>query len=150
MTKPRPPYSLVTFGGGDPKVTFRNFFFWRFLRGLVWMGLEGIFPFSSLFCAFLRFFCGDLPLFGAFLRFLALCPRTRANNCNLRRFHRTTEAIPRRPWKAEPFFASRPIKISIKKGTRGVRTRYDTVLLPFISTVRCPGRPVIPVPDLLL
>ena len=35
----------------------------------------------------------------------------------------------------------------IKKGTRGVRMRYDTVLLPFISIVRCPGRPVIPVPD---
>ena len=33
---------------------------------------------------------------------------------------------------------------------RGVRTRYDTVLLPFISIVRCPGRPVISVPDLYL
>ena len=27
-----------------------------------------------------------------------------------------------------------------------MRTRYDTVLLPFTSIVRCPGRPVIPVP----
>ena len=39
------------------------------------------------------------------------------------------------------------LKISIKKGTRRVRTRYDTVLLPFISIVRCPGRLVILVPD---
>ena len=64
-----------------------------------------------------------------------------------RGFHRTTEAIPRRHWKAKRFFASGPIEISIKKGTRGVHTRYDMVLLPFISIVRCPGRPVIPVPD---
>ena len=28
-----------------------------------------------------------------------------------------------------------------------MRTRYDTVLLPFIFIVGCPGRPVIPVPD---
>ena len=60
---------------------------------------------------------------------------TSTPNMTGRRFHRTTEALPRRPWKAKRFFASRPIKISIKKGTRGVRTRYDTVLFPFISIV---------------
>ena len=64
-----------------------------------------------------------------------------------RRFHRTTPAIPRRPWKSKSPFASRPLKTSIKKGTRGVRTRYDTVLPPFISDVRFPGRPVILVPE---
>ena len=32
-----------------------------------------------------------------------------------RRFHRTTEAIPRRPWKAKSPFASRPIQIGIKR-----------------------------------
>ena len=64
-----------------------------------------------------------------------------------RRFHRTTEMIPHRPWKAKSPFASRPIKISINKGTRGVRARYDAVLLPFISIVRSPGRPVILVPE---
>ena len=64
-----------------------------------------------------------------------------------RRFHHTTEVIPSRPWKAKSPFASRPMKISIKKGMWGVRTRYDTVLLPFISIVRCPGRLVIPAPE---
>ena len=66
-----------------------------------------------------------------------------------RRFHRTTEMIPHRPWKAKsPFaFGSKPIKISINKGTLGVRVRYDAVLLPFMSIVRRPGRPVIWVPD---
>ena len=33
------------------------------------------------------------------------------------------------------------------KGTQGVRARYDAELLPIISIVRCPGRPVISVPD---
>ena len=47
-----------------------------------------------------------------------------------RRFHRTMEVIPRRPWKSKSPFASRPIKTSINKGTRGVRVRYDTVLPP--------------------
>ena len=28
-----------------------------------------------------------------------------------------------------------------------MRTRYDTVLLPFISIVQCPGRPVMPFSD---
>ena len=60
-----------------------------------------------------------------------------------RRFHRTTEAIPRRPWKAKSPFAVIPIKISIEKVTRGVRTRYNSVLLPLISIVQCPGRPLI-------
>ena len=69
------------------------------------------------------FFCGDAKT---------------TPNMTGRRLHRTTEAIPRRPWKAQSPFASRHIRISIRKGTRGVRTRYDTVLLPFISIVRCP------------
>ena len=30
------------------------------------MGLEGVSPFSSLFCAFLRFFCGNLPFSALF------------------------------------------------------------------------------------
>ena len=55
-----------------------------------------------------------------------------------RRFHRTTEAIPRRPWKSTSPFASRPMKINIKRGTRGVRARYDVALPPFISIVRSP------------
>ena len=38
-------------------------------------------------------------------------------------------------------------KISRKKGTRGVRTRYDTVLFPLISIARCPGRPVVSTPE---
>ena len=62
-----------------------------------------------------------------------------------RRFHHTTEAIPCRLWKAKSPFASRPFKISIKDGTQGVRTRYNTLLLPIISIVWCPGRLVIPV-----
>ena len=49
--------------------------------------------------------------------------------------------------KAKKPLASIPLKISIKKDTRGVRTRYDTVLLPFNSIMRYPGHPVIPVPD---
>ena len=64
-------------------------------------------------------------------------------NMTGRRFHRTTEAIPRRPWKSKSPFASRPIYISIEKGMRGARARYDTVRLPFISIVRSPGRPFI-------
>ena len=64
-----------------------------------------------------------------------------------RRFHRTTEAIPRRPWKSKSPFASRPMKINTKEGTRGVRARYDAALPPFISVVRAPDRPVMSVPD---
>ena len=45
-----------------------------------------------------------------------------------RRFHRTTEVIPRRPWKSKSPFVSRPIKISIKqrgrKGCARGTTRY--------------------------
>ena len=41
------------------------------------------------------------------------------------------------------------MKISIEKGTRGVRARYDAALPPFISFVRSPGRPVILVSDRL-
>ena len=50
---------------------------------------------------------------------------TPAPNMTGRRFHCTTEVIPCRPWKSKSPFASRPIKISIKRGTRGVRVRYD-------------------------
>ena len=39
-----------------------------------------------------------------------------------RRFQRTTEVIPRRPWKSKNHFASRPIKIGINTGTvKGAR-----------------------------
>ena len=62
-------------------------------------------------------------------------------NMTGRRFHRTTEWIPRHSCKAKT-----PLLVTIKTGTRGVRMRYDTVLLPFISIVQCPCRPVIPVP----
>ena len=34
------------------------------------------------------------------------------------------------------------------KGTQGVRARYDAELPPIISIVRCPGRPVISVPEM--
>ena len=62
-----------------------------------------------------------------------------------RRFHCIMEAIPHRPWKAKsPLLPeSRPIRMSIKKGARGVCSRYDTVLLPFISIARCPDRPPV-------
>ena len=63
-------------------------------------------------------------------------------NMTGRRFHRITEVIPRRPWKSKSPFASRPIKISINKGTRGLHARYDRVLPPFIHIVGSPGRPV--------
>ena len=55
------------------------------------------------------------------------------------RFHRTTEAIPRRPWKSKSPFASGPMKISIKRGTRGGRgtTRY------FLHSFPSCGPPVI-------
>ena len=63
-----------------------------------------------------------------------------------RRFHRTAEVIPRRPWKSKNPFASRSTTISINKGTQGERTRYDAGLLPFISIVQSPGHPVISAP----
>ena len=65
---------------------------------------------------------------------------TRHRTLTGRRFHRTTEMIPCRPWKAKSTFASRPIKINLNKGTRGVRVRCDAVLLPFISIGRSPGK----------
>ena len=63
------------------------------------------------------------------------------------RFHRTTEVIPRRPWKSKSPLCSRPIRTSISKGTQGVRARDDAILLPFISILRSPCCPVIPVHD---
>ena len=73
-------------------------------------------------------------------------------NMTGRRFHRTTEAIPRRPWKAKRFFASRPVKISIKRVCEGCARGMPRhlKLLPLISIVGCPGRRVIPVPEILL
>ena len=79
-----------------------------------------------------------------------ICPR-RGGGCmptpNMtgRRFHRTTEVIPRRPWKSQSRFASRPIQLSINKGMRGARARarHDVALPPFISIVPSPGRPVV-------
>ena len=62
-------------------------------------------------------------------------------------FHRTTEVIPRRPWKSKSPFASRTIKTSKNTGTQGVHARYDAVLPPIISIIRSPGRPVILVPE---
>ena len=57
-----------------------------------------------------------------------------------------TEVIPRHPWKSKRLFGSKPVKVE-KKGTQGVRAKYNTVLPPFISIVRSPGRPVILVID---
>ena len=93
---------------------------------------------SSVCSSFRSSFCASLSADGA---------QISTPNMTGRRFHRTTEAIPRRPWKARSPFASRPIRISIKKGTRGMRTTYNTVLRPYISIVRCSSRPVIPVPE---
>ena len=70
-------------------------------------------------------------------------------NMTGQRFHRTTEVMPRRPWKSKSSFASRPIKISENTGTQRVRARYDEVLPPFISIVRSPGRTIILVPDMI-
>ena len=69
------------------------------------------------------------------------------NNMTGRRFHRTTEAIPRRPWKSKSPFAFRPMQISIKRWTRGVCARYDAVLPPLISVVCRSSSQVISVPD---
>ena len=77
----------------------------------------------------------------------ALLRRRSIPNMTGRMFHRTKEMIPRRPWKAKSPFASRPIRISINKGMRGVSVRYVAVLLPFISIIRSPGCPVILVPE---
>ena len=58
------------------------------------------------------------------------------------RFHHTMEMAPARPWSSKSPSVSTPIKQStIKK--QGVRARYGAELPPFISIVRCPGRPVI-------
>ena len=58
-------------------------------------------------------------------------------NMTGRRFHRTTEAIPRRPWKAKRFFASRPTKISNKEGyARGAHeVRHGTFSIHFHRAV---------------
>ena len=64
-------------------------------------------------------------------------------NMTGRRFHRTMEMIPARPWQSKSPSVSTPIKQSTKQGNARVRARYGAELPPFISTVRCPGRPVI-------
>ena len=43
---------------------------WEVLKGFGVDGAGGISPFSSLFCAFLRFFCGTLTFFALFFAFL--------------------------------------------------------------------------------
>ena len=43
-----------------------------------------------------------------------------------------------RPWRSKSLFASKLIRISINKRTRGVRVRYDAILPPFISIKWCP------------
>ena len=50
----------------------------------------------------------------------SIFPESRNSTPNMtgRRFHRPTEAIPRRPWKSTSPFASRPMKINTKKGGR--------------------------------
>ena len=48
---------------------------------------------------------------------------------------RTTEVIPRRPWKSKSTFASRPNEQK-NTGTRRVSARYDAVLPPFMLIVR--------------
>ena len=111
------------------------------------MGFGVIFPpfrAEGHFQFFGQFFpiFGFRPIFHSIPGGLTRKPRLSTPNMTGRGFHRTTEAIPRRPWKAKRFFVSGPIKTSIKKGTRGVHTRYDAVLLPFISIAWCPGRPV--------
>ena len=40
-----------------------------------------------------------------------------------------------------------PLNKVENRGTQGVRARYDAELPPIISIVRCPGRPVISVPE---
>ena len=64
-------------------------------------------------------------------------------NMTGRRFHRTMEMIPARPWKSKSPSVSTPINKVQNKGTQGVRARYGAELPPFISIVRYPGRPVI-------
>ena len=66
-----------------------------------------------------------------------------------RRFHRTMEMIPARPWQSKSPSASTLIKQCTNKGTQGVQARYGTELPPFISIVQYvyPGRPVISVPE---
>ena len=66
-----------------------------------------------------------------------------------RRFHRTTEVIPRRSWKSKSPLASRHTKTSKNTGTQEVRARGTTrhFLHSFVSIVRLPGRPVASVPE---
>ena len=69
------------------------------------------------------------------------------SNMTGQRFHCTREAILRRPWKSKSPFVYRPVKTSTNEVTQRVRTRHDAALLPLISIVWSPGRPVIWVPN---
>ena len=88
----------------------------------------------------LRFAVGEIRRFSGFLKILE-CRHFSTPNMIGRRLNRTTEAIPRCPWKAKSAFASRPIRINIMKATRRVRTRHDTVHF-FHSFPSC-GAPVV-------
>ena len=68
-------------------------------------------------------------------------------NMTGQRLQRTTEAIPRRPWKSKRSFVSKPMKTGKNKGTQGVHVRYDTVVPPLIYIVWSPSLPVISVPS---
>ena len=57
--------------------------------------------------------------------------RYSTSNMTGRRFHRTTEAIPRCPWKSKSPFASRPMKISIQRGREGCA-------VPVVQSYRSP------------
>ena len=61
-------------------------------------------------------------------------------NMTGRGFHRTTEVIPRRPWKSKSPFASRPIKISKTTRTQG-RARGTT--RHFLQAFPSYGPPVV-------
>ena len=73
--------------------------------------------------------------------FLLLTP-----NMTGRRFHRTTEVMQRCPWKSKSPLLPDLLNEAYTTG-RGARTRYDAVLPPFISIVRCPPSSSHPVPD---
>ena len=76
-------------------------------------------------------------------------------NMTRQRFHCTMEVIPALAWKSESLSVSRPSQLSvcvyiythINKGTHEVQARYHAEFPPLISIVRCPGRPVISVPE---
>ena len=87
----------------------------------------------SLFFASLRIF--TLP-FNNGQEAYFLMRETSIPNMTGRRFHHTTGAIPRRPWKARSLFAPRPIKNKHKKRVReGCEVRHGTSSIHFHRTV---------------